>query len=152
MVWAFSRGYSPENPLDNVLLVVGVLLFVVAAPWLVRRWWCDPMSIPDVPHPWASTAGLERARRAWRRSAVVGYLTLSFTTVGLVGRAFSSRLPPLRLLDEVASGAGAACLFLALSVRWFNRPRFVVPSPLRSELGTIADRRLARRKRRVGSA
>lgn len=149
---ALRRGYSPEDPVDNVLLAVGVLLFVVAAPWLVRRWWRDPESIPDVPHPWASAAGLERARRAWRRSAVVGSLMLSFTTVGLVARAFSPRLPSLRLVDEVASNVGAACFVLALTVRWFNRPRFVVPPSLRSEPGTVADRRLARRRRRAGSA
>lgn len=146
-VLALSRGYSPDNPVDNVLLGLGVLLFVVAAPWLVRRWWRDPESVPDAPHPWASAAGLERARSAWRRSAVVGYLALSFTTVGLVARAFSPRLLALRLVDDVASNIGAVCLAFVLTVRWFNRPKFVVPPTLRLEPGTVADRRIARRTR-----
>lgn len=151
-MWALSRGYSPDDPVDNVLLGMSVLLFVVAAPWLIRRWWRNPESVPDIAHTWASAAGMERARRAWRRSVGVALMTLSFGTVSLVAQALSSRLPSLRPVEDAASVAGVACFLLVLSVRLFNRPRFVVPPPLRSEPGTITDRRLARRKRRAESA
>jgi hypothetical protein len=140
----------PPGPLRDVVVTFGVVLFVGGAPTLMRRWWRDPSSVPDMPHLWRRRS-FDRVRRGRRRQAPLVAAALAFGSIGLLAETFASRFPPLGFVEDPAFALAMVCVVLACSVRALNRPRFVVPPSLRDEPGALREILDNRRRRADGS-
>jgi len=91
-------------------------------------------------------------RAGYERGSLILGLSFAFFFVMLVDAAFASqrrhfgRGTALEPIGIAALVGGVIFIGLFMSVIWFNRPMFLVPPGLRSELGAIAGRRRRRRE------
>ena len=130
-----------------LFLIVGS----VHMTWKVTKFWRDPALghglIVAVP-PFG-----EEVQRGELRSVGLTVVSLWGITIIMPLGLWNGELStPLAILGLIAVGVVLCCLACEVSVVLFNRPKFVVPPHMRSDLGVIQARLLHRRSGRWGTA
>lgn len=148
-VLTVAHAIHDINPLPLAVtlspaVVLGMIVVIgLAIAWRVmgpRYWRGDPTTLDSSPPLWWFLS--EDAWRGYLRSTpATAPLTVLFGFCGVIAMAFGEGSATGVTFGLIGAALLPLGLALAASVTLWNRPRFVVPPPLRSEPGTRAQRR-----------
>lgn len=137
-----SRGSVDMNvPAQGLALLVAVLLFALYLVWLIPRFWRGSFTTRIERVIWTRTPQGARTRASVRAMPSSGVFLLVFCSAFLVLTFVDLNSTGAEVAIVLVCLACLAYLTLAATIMLLNRPKCLVPPPLRPGSGLLGDRR-----------
>lgn len=135
-------------------LVFIVVCVIGLMPTVRRIWRGDERTTRRMRNAFVVFPVNSDVRQAMVRAVVALLLQLSLMLAAMIAMVIGmarwdggSKVTLWTVSGIVAFAAAMAMVAVQAAIVWFNRPRFLVPPPLRGEAGVWADRKAAKRLR-----